>query len=446
MQSNTSLFESNKINSSLLKLATPSVIAMISTAFAQIITSVFAGITKSNSLLAMAGLVFPVFTGINAVGQMVGVGSAASGGKKLGQNDNKGFSGIAAFSIIIAVILAVLISVLGIVFLKPLCNFLGATKDTLGYTKTYLKVLFLGAIFPILNMVFNNLLRALGKVVHSMNSMLIAAVLNIGLDALFLFVFKLKALGLGLAIVISQASAVLYSVIYFLTAKQISFKEVKNIKILTVLKDIFAVGLPTFLMQLFSSISIGILNAKAAKISTSAVSGFGIGNKIYMLIFQTILGYTQAFLPFCAYNYGKTNQKSLNKGLKFSIILTCSIALFFTIILCFFSNNISNIFSANKNVIKNASLSLILHAIPLVLVAFLQTLTVFYQGIKRTIIAGIISLSRQGAFLIPLAIIIPNIFKNSFLAISLVQPIADTLCFILTLILFIKFKTKIDNN
>ena len=447
MQSNTQLFESENINTSMLKLAYPSIIAMLFTALAQIITSAYVGVLDDTSLLATIAVVFPVFTSINALGQMVGIGASALGGRTLGKSQKQEFKGIAALSLIVGIIIAAIVSILGLIFIDKLAEFLGVTKDTKEYSFTYLKLLLIFAVFPILNMIFNNLFRCLGHVLHSMNTMLIAAFLNIGLDALFLFVFKLKALGLILSLVISQGAAVLYSVVYFLVKKEISLKEIKNVEIPLLLKEILAVGGPTFLMQLFSSIALGLLNSAASKISTKAVAGFGIGNKIYMLIFQTILGYTQAFLPFCAYNFGKKEKKRLNKGLRFSIILTALVGLFFTLLFIFFKRPICSIFSKDNEVIKNAALSLWVHSLPLTLVAFIQTLTVYYQGVKKPVLAGTLSLTRQGLFLIPLSFFLPKIFSESFIAITLVQPIADTLCFILTLIIFIVVfkKEKIKN-
>ena len=447
MQSNTQLFESENINTSMLKLAYPSIIAMLFTALGQIITSAFVGIINDTSLLATIAVVFPVFTSINALGQMVGIGAAAMGGRALGKSEKQDFKAIAVLSLIFGIIIAITVSVIGLLFIDKLANFLGVTNDTKDYSFTYLKFLLMFAVFPILNMIFNNLFRCLGKVLHSMNTMLIAAFLNIGLDALFLFVFKLKALGLVMSLIISQGAAVLYSVIYFLAKKQLSLKTIKNIEISNLLKEILAVGGPTFLMQLFSSIAFGILNSAASKISTKAVAGFGIGNKIYMLIFQTILGYTQAFLPFCAYNYGKKEKERLKKGLGFSILLTASVGLFFTLLFVFLKRPICSIFSSDKEVVKNAALSLWVHSLPLTLVAFIQTLTVYFQGVKKPFLAGTLSLTRQGLFLIPLSYFVPKIFSESFLAITLVQPVADTLCFILTLIIFIVVfkKEKIKN-
>ena len=437
MEKSTNLFKSKNINTAMLKLAYPSIIAMLSTAIQQIITTAFIGITNDSALQAAISLSFPLFTAINALGQMVGIGASAAGGRKLGNNEQKTFSGIAAFSLLLAIIIGILVAVLGLIFLKPLATFLGADNDTEKYANSYLFIIVLAACLPILNMVFNNLFRALGKVLHSMNTMLIAAASNVALDALFLFVFDLKAIGLALALVISQGLAVLYSIIFFIIKKEISLKEIKNVKKLEVIKEVTSVGLPTFLMQLLASISFGILNSAASKISTAAVAGFGIGNKIYMLIFQTILGYTQAFLPFCAFNYGQKEFDRLQKGLKFSLIITISISLLFTAIFLFFSTPISKLFSQNSKVINAAAKSLLFHSILLPGVAFIQTLTVYFQGVKKPFFAGTLSLSRQGLFLIPLSLVMPNLIKDVYLGVILAQPLADLLCLILTIFIFI---------
>jgi hypothetical protein len=125
MQSKTQLFESENINTSMLKLAYPSIIAMLFTALAQIITSAYVGILDDTSLLATVAVVFPVFTAINALGQMVGIGASALGGRTLGKSKNQEFKGIAATSLIIGIIIAASVSVLGLIFIDNLANFIG---------------------------------------------------------------------------------------------------------------------------------------------------------------------------------------------------------------------------------------------------------------------------------------------------------------------------------
>ncbi len=444
MQQNLQLFEKEKISKAMLMLSAPSVTAMLITALQQIISTAFVGMLDNTDLLAAVSLSFPLFTVINAVGQMVGIGASAAGGRKLGEQNQKKYDGIAALSVLTAVVLSAVILALGLIFLKPLVTFLGSTDKTGKYALTYAAVLICGAVFPVLNMVFNNLFRCIGKVVHSMITMLLAAFLNVGLDALFLFVFKWGALGVALALVLSQAAAVLYSVIYFIAKKQINFKSIKDIKKGEVFKEIFAVGLPTLIMQTLSSISFGILNSAAAKISSSAVAAFGIGNKIYMLVFQTVLGYTQAFLPFCAYNYGKKEQNRLKQGLKFSLILTMSLTLGFTALFFFAANPLCSIFSGSEEVVKLAALSLIAHSIPLCGVAFVQTMTVYYQACKQPFFAGLLSIARQGIFLIPLSLILPAFIKPAFYGIIAAQPGADLLCILLGVVLIFvnRFKSR----
>ena len=116
MQSKTQLFESENINTSMLKLAYPSIIAMLFTALAQMITSAYVGVLDDTALLATIAVVFPVFTSINAIGQMVGIGASALGGRTLGKSEKQEFKGIALVSLIIGIIIAGVVSVLGLVF------------------------------------------------------------------------------------------------------------------------------------------------------------------------------------------------------------------------------------------------------------------------------------------------------------------------------------------
>ena len=112
MQSKTQLFESENINTSMLKLAYPSIIAMLFTALAQMITSAYVGVLDDTALLATIAVVFPVFTSINALGQMVGIGASALGGRTLGKSEKQEFKGIALVSLIIGIIIACVVSVL----------------------------------------------------------------------------------------------------------------------------------------------------------------------------------------------------------------------------------------------------------------------------------------------------------------------------------------------
>ena len=444
MEKNLEKFNNKNVVKTLFFLSYPSLISMVSTAFAQIINVAFVGMLNDNALLATLSVCFPLFTVVNAAGQMIGISLLSLGGRTLGKDNFDSFKSIASSGIIYGIVVYILLILFAVFLLNPLLKFMGAYEKILDYSKEYAFYLLIFSIFPVYNMIFNNLLRALGKVNHSMISMLISAILNISLDALFIFELKLKIIGLIISVITSQAGGCIYAFIVLLKNKAFSFK---HLELKMTLFEIFKIGLPTFLMQLGASISVWILNQNAANISEEAISGFGIGNKIYNLVFQTILGYTQGYLPFVAYQYGKNAKDKLHTSLRISITSMLFLTAIFSIVFFIFSNSIVSLFSQDKKVIIYAQLSLLFHASALLIVSIIQVLTVYFQGVKKALFAGILSLSRQVVFLLPASIVFSN-FLNGYFAVITPQPIADVLTFIVLIIglFIIKGNNRLKNN
>ncbi len=444
MEKNLEKFNNKNVVKTLFFLSYPSLISMVSTAFAQIINVAFVGMLNDNALLATLSVCFPLFTVVNAAGQMIGISLLSLGGRTLGKDNFDSFKSIASSGIIYGIVVYLLFILFAVFLLNPLLKFMGAYEKILDYSKEYAFYLLIFSIFPVYNMIFNNLLRALGKVNHSMISMLISAILNISLDALFIFALKLKIIGLIISVITSQAGGCIYAFIVLLKNKAFSFK---HLELKMTFFEIFKIGLPTFLMQLGASISVWILNQNAANISEEAISGFGIGNKIYNLVFQTILGYTQGYLPFVAYQYGKNAKDKLHTSLRISITSMLFITAIFSIVFFIFSNSIVSLFSQDKKVIIYAQLSLLFHASSLLIVSIIQVLTVYFQGVKKALFAGILSLSRQVVFLLPASIVFSN-FLNGYFAVITPQPTADVLTFIVLIIglFIIKRNNRLKNN
>ena len=412
---------------------------MIFSGLEQITATAFAGTLNNVDLLASIGICFPFITFLNAVGQMVGVGTSSLLGRKLGENSKDIKKEIGA-SFFYGLLFYILVLILCFCFLKGILIFLGAKSGTYGYTEKYITILIIGAVFPIFNMIFANLFRMLGKPYHSLFLMAISAVFDILLILLLVFGFKTSIIGFALSFVISQMFGTIFSIAVFIRQKLFNLKfNINNLK--NIIKGILSIGLPTLVMQICTSVSLSFLNSAAANISKEAVAGFSIGNKIYMLGFGAVLGYTQAFLPYAAYNYGSKDYKKLKKSLAFSVIATSSLCAFFTIIFICFPNNISAVFSGNKSVINYSSKSLVAHSIPFVLVAVIQTFTVFFQAVKKPVAAGALSIVRQGILLIPASVAVLYIFKK-YIFIIYAQPVCDVLTFLFLSVMLIIYKFK----
>ncbi|MGL5540331.1 MAG: MATE family efflux transporter, partial [Erysipelotrichaceae bacterium] len=356
------------------------------------------------------------------------------------------------------VVIALVTMVVGLVFLEPILNLMGATAQVMPYAKVYSGWLLIGSVFSIINMVFNNLMRTEGAAKRSMQTLIIGALINIVLDPIFMFDWGL-GMGLGgaaAATVVSQAASTVFCLFYFgrkkstFTINRATLFH-KTSEDATIVKEIFKVGAPVLMMQMLSSIAFGILNSAAGVYGAAPLASLGIVNKIYMIVLQIIMGYVQAFLPFTAYNIGAKQYGRVKEALSFSLMLCGGIGLGATILFQLFPEFFVSMFSNDPEVLVLGVNCLRAQTYLLLPLAFIQTMTALFQASGKAKEAGILSIGRQGVFLIPLVIVLPTLFANNvpsilealvthpmepgLYGVMFAQPIADVISMILCLFL-----------
>lgn len=463
------LMKNAPVKITLIKLAVPSVVAMLVMALYNFIDTLFVGMLGDTNALAGVSIGFPIFVVVAALGLMVGVGAASYAGRKIGSGDFEVANRTAGIAVKLGIILGVSTTLLGIIFIDPIMRLMGASGAVLPYATEYSTWLFIGATVTVVYMCFNNLLRAEGAATMSMQTLIIGAVINIILDPIFMFDF---ALGLGLkgaaiATVIGQAGSLLYVIWYYKTGRSLlklnkkSFFEKtpldKEIK-----RDIFRIGLPVFIMQALSSLAFGLLNIFASAFGSAALATLGIVNKIYMMVLQVIMGYTQAFLPFVAFNVGANKPNRIREATTFSIGVVIFISVLSTILFNIAPEFFVSMFTNDPQVILLGVNCLKAQTYLLAAVGFVQLMTSLFQATGNSKAAAILSVGRQGVFLIPLIIILPPLFAKTgpgffsmlvtnemeagLYGIMFAQPIADLITLVLCSLMAISTLKSLKNN
>ena len=461
----TKLMGEGPIKSSLITLAIPSMLAMVVMAIYNFADTYYVGLLNDTNAMAAVSIGFPLFIILGAFGMMIGIGASSCAGRKIGAGDIDAASKIGGLAVRFGLIVSVFVMILGTIFLDGILTFLGATPDILPYAKSYTSWLVAGSVFSIMNMCFNNLFRCEGAAKISMTTLLIGSIVNIILDPIFMFVFDMGLTGAAIATVIGQASSTLFAVYYHSTGKSIIRinKETLSQKITdnkTIVLDIIKIGLPVFIMQILTSISIGIMNTAASTFGPAPLASIGIVSKIYSMFTQLVAGYTQAFLPFAAFNIGAKQYKRVKDGLIFSIIILVAFGLLASTIFKLFPEMFIQVFTSDPAVISLGVNQLTAQTYMLGGTSFIIIMMSLFQAMGRVKEAGILSIGRQGLFLIPLVLILPKAFANyapSFLkalvpnemenglyGVMFAQPIADLVTFVLCL--FLAVKTVKDLN
>ncbi|MBU5437350.1 MATE family efflux transporter [Tissierella sp. MSJ-40] len=457
----TKLMEEGDIKKTLLTLAIPTIIATLISAIYNFVDTLFVGMLNDTAAMGAVSIAFPLFMIISALGQMLGVGSASHVSRSLGQGNKKEADKTATTALFLAIVISIVVTILVIIFLKPIFILMGASETIIGPSLEYSRWLILGSIFTIINMTLNNLIRAEGNAKYSMNALIIGAVLNIIFDPIFMFTFGLKLKGAAIATVLGQAISTIYLLSYYM--KKNSYVNIeKNLisKNKATYIEIFKIGLPVFFMQFLSSIAFGIQNAATSTYGDDALAAVGTTLKINMIPLYIMMGYNQGFQPFAAYNYGAKNLDRVKEGLKISTIWIMSFGFIFTILFCMLPEPFIKLFTKDPQVIAYGINNLIAFNIFTPLVGFTLIHTGLFQSLGKGIQSAILSIVRQGLFLIPTLIILPKLFIRygsnlSFLTkllpnsmnyglygIMYAQPLADLMSFILTGLLAISLNKE----
>lgn len=461
----TKLMEKGEIKKTLLTLAIPTIIATLISAIYNFVDTLFVGMLNDTAAMGAVSVAFPLFMIIAALGQMLGVGSASYVSRSLGAGKKDKADQAASTALFLAITISIVVTILVLIFLKPILNLMGASEAIMVPAVEYSAWLILGSIFTIINMTLNNLVRAEGNAAYSMNALIIGAVLNIIFDPIFMFTFGLKLKGAAIATVLGQAISTIYLLSYYFKNKgYVNIERNLISKHKEIYTEIFKIGLPVFFMQFLASMAFSIQNSAAAIYGDDALAAIGITLKISMIPLYIMMGYNQGFQPFAAYNYGAKKIDRVKEGLKTSTVWMVSFGLIFTILFCTIPEPFIKLFSKEPEVIAYGVNNLIALNIFLPLAGYIMIYTGLFQSFGKGVQSAILAIVRQGLFLIPILIILPKIFAKyggnlTFLTnllpnsmpdglygVMYAQPLSDFMSFVLTMIFAMSLKKSFHED
>ena len=174
---------------------------------------------------------------------------------------------------------------LAIPLIHPILQILGAKGDTVLFTKDFIMAFIIGSPFVIANFALEQVVRAEGASKVSMNGMFISVIINIVLDPILIFTCHLGIVGAAIGTVVANTCAVLYYVYYLRNKSSTLTVSIRTFKpTLSMLKDIFKIGISAFLLDAFLIVSVLLLNNFSAYYGDYAVAAFGISQRIVQLL------------------------------------------------------------------------------------------------------------------------------------------------------------------
>lgn len=441
------LMTESPVRQLVMKMAVPTIISMMVTALYNIIDAFFVG-HISTEATAGVGVSFAYMTFINAIGFFFGHGSGNFISTALGAKKYKEAEKMAATGFISSMTIGVIAGVVGLCLLSPLSRMMGATPDIVPYSNDYLIFILIGTPFMMSSLTLNNQLRLQGNARYAMVGIATGAVLNIFLDAYFIYGLGMGVMGASLATCISQMVG---WVVLFLGTERSGNVHIRFRNFTPTLRsyiDIFNGGLPSLCRHVFVCISTIMLNRYAAFYAVpgteaSAIAAFAIVSRIMMFAFSLILGIGQGFQPVCGFNYGAGLHERVRKSFIFTTELATVVLTMISITFAIFAPDLIKIFrSEDAELIKIGAEALRWQCLSFPLVGVSMVTNMMYQTTRKTLIATVLSMGRQGIFFIPTIMILPLFIGLQ--GVEMTQAVADALTFMLALPFAIKEARHFD--
>jgi putative MATE family efflux protein len=448
MDSSQNILGTDPIGKLLLKYSVPAIIGMMVNALYNIVDRIFIGNIPGVGPMAITGLgvTMPIMSIIIAFGTLIGVGSTTNVSIKLGEGRRDKAERIVGNAISLAVILGIVITIFGTIFLNQILTIFGASEGTVGYAKSYMSVILIGAAFNIMSMMFSNLLRGDGNPKLSAIIMTVGCFMNIILDAIFIFVFNMGIQGAALATIISQATSSMWGLSYYLRGKSnVKFKKTNLNLNKAIIKTIFAIGMAPFAMQLANSMVQLMFNTSLKKYGGDlSIGAMATISSINMLFVMPAYGFVQGMQPIVGFNYGAKKYDRAKKTLKISLSLATVVFILGALFVQLAPQVLVGAFNKDQQLMSITINGLRKYAFAMPIIGISIVGSNFIQSIGKAKMSMVLSLLRQVLVLIPMILILPNFLGLN--GIWFAQPTADIVSAIVTGIVLIREIRKYPVN
>ena len=419
-QENTSAPAENKmgtmpIGKLLFNMSLPMMISMLVQALYNIVDSIFVAKLSENALTAVS-LAFPLQTLLIAVGTGTGVGMNALLSKSLGEKNFKKANATASNAAVLYFFSYLVFFILGFTIVRPFyASQIGnADQEIMELGIEYLSTVMIFSFGLLAQVFFERLLTSTGRTIFSMTSQLTGAITNIILDPILIFGLlgapKMGVTGAAVATVIGQCVAAL-------VAGFCNHRYNHDVKLkfhgfsldFHIIGTIYAVGIPTIIMQSIGSVMTYCMNRILIEFSSTATAVFGVYFKLQSFFFMPVFGLNNGITPIIAYNYGAGQRKRMLKTIKLSMLV--AFCLTFIGFLCFegIPQILLGMFNASDEMLTIGVPALRIIGIHYLIAWFCIVSGTVFQALGKAFFSMIVSIMRQLFVLIPAAYILAKL-------------------------------------
>lgn len=429
------------VNRLLSQFAIPSIISMLVGSLYNIVDQFFIGQRVGELGNAATNIAFPLSTSCLALALLIGIGGSSAFNLAMGSGHEKRAVNIMGNAVVLLAGSGLVLSIITLLFLKPLLLFFGSPKAVLPYAMEYTKITAFGFPFLLLSTGGGHLIRADGRPRITMLCNLVGAVLNTILDALFVFGLNLGMSGAALATIIGQIVSGALAIRYLMHGKTVTIRR-ENLRVKWEnVTRIASLGMAPCSNQVAMMVVQIIMNQSLKHYGSHSIYGenipiacAGIITKVNMIFMSFVIGLSQGLQPIASFNYGAGKKGRVKEAYIKAISIGAVLAVIAFFMFQFFPRQIISIFGDGSELYYQFAIRYFHVFLFFTFVNFMQPITSnFFTAIGKPKVGSFLALTRQILFLLPLILLFPLFLGID--GIMYAGPVADCLaavvCFIM---------------
>lgn len=314
---------------------------------------------------------------------------------RFGAGDDKGLREYMMNAVYLAVIFAVVMTVVTVVFCRPILQLMRTPDNIIDDAYTYIVIIFAGIPVTYLYNLIAGIIRSMGDSKTPVVFLTLASVINIVLDLIFIINFGMGVAGAALATVISQAISGVGCLIYSLKRFEILHTNEEERRVNgSYMKTLCGMGVPMGLQYSITAIGSVILQSAVNTLGSNAVAAMTAGGKVSMFFCCPFDALGSTMATYGGQNVGAGKMERIRDGLKSCSLLGIIYSIFAFVVLFFAGEQFARFFveSAQPEIISNVHLFLIINSAFYIPLAFVNIVRFLIQGMgysKLAILAGV---------------------------------------------------------
>jgi len=413
----------NKVNQfiknpkkALWTLSLPIVVGMMVQTLYNVVDTAYIGRLGADAIAALT-FSFPLFFVLIAINSGISAGVNSLISRFLGEKDKKSAENAALHGIIISIISAIIICVIGLIFLRPLFILFGATENVMNLAISYMSIILYGVIVMFPSFILNSIFAAQGDTRTPMEMQIIGLIINMILDPIFIYGLRLGVKGAAIATIISM-SVTLILFIYHLEKRSHLRIKWKYLNFsYDLIKKIFNVGMPAAITLLLGSVALIATNKFMSHFGTEYVAAFGICSRLESVVTMPIVGFSMAMLTLIGMFFGAKRFDLLKMISWYSIRICLFITVIGGTLIFIFPNLFLRIFTDDPNLLSLGAAFIRIDVFLFPLMGINLIVSRIMQGMGFGMPGLIINLIRVVFVSIPLAIFLVYVFDLGYLSV-----------------------------